>query len=1273
LATARSRGKKKEEPAMKKQRNVLVFLFVVSLFLVTLVGMIVFAATAARVRAAPSEGAIVALTQLSGRVYEGVPFNEPPNSSPIQGVLLTVYGATKPDTMYGDLLGQDTTDKDGWYGVDFSEVRYTYYNIVETDPSTHYSVGASTVGGQVVDTNWIQYTAPISGTLETTGNKFWDLPRVSPTPTRSSTPTRTSVPPTSTSTPILTPPRETHTPTATATRPTEATPTATATRPSGCDYLQPDFTWSPEAGCAGLLVLGFNDTSTSQPSDPVVAWLWDFGDGGTSPQQNPTHKWLSPGVYPVMLTVTTESGCEASVTKRVTIFDCSTNIMKQCISHPGGTAVVGDLVTYTLAISNSGNLALGYAPEDFYSFQHLEYLSAVPPPSYVAPVSMDPLQGGDIRWPTMVLQPGEQTAFTVTFRAESAGQVVCNWPATLAGMLPMGTWPAEWILGDKACIEIVEPPRQLTVTKTLVDPPGGVAQVGDVVRFRIEARNLGATTLSGFAVWDTFLDAEYEFVSASPPPTSNTSDGTNHFLMWQSLSLPPGGSFTVLVDLRTKMPGVTASNCAKELQSFISPEGTFSTTLLVPGEPSCAAARVVAPEGKHFVVQKKFTLPTNHVSNLGDWVSFATECRITGTEPATEVRLYDHIAPPAVSSFLPLQFGWLWPFQTGDWAKMTAAFKPQSVASPAVNTAEWTVTWPDGTKETQAAQDYLYIVDGEIGRGLFIHKWLGDPLPGAAISDTVTFHVAITNVTGSDLTVLPLEDQFPTQCLTFVGASIPPDQVLPGKLLWNNLGPLALGDSIGLAVQFHADAVCPSALNCAVARYSVPGTAPKTVADCAPVSIDGDRPRLVVSKQLKSPSPAMVGDLATWQIVLKNAGTAPLGAVPLHDGYQDAYLEFHSAAPMPDSIDLVHGRLDWTNLGPLAPGQAITVTLRLLAHAPGAAALNCAESTYTVGSSSFTPYDCDTVDIIAPGAAIGVRKILAWPEPGHPLAVGDTAAFTLTVRNTGMVTLTHVVVEDHFDPGCMSFAGGLGMPPLLPAPGILRWEFPSLSPGEARSWPVLLRADSPCVPTHNCVVATGEPPQGPPVAAEACIELAIEERRPGLQVSKAMVAPQHLPLVGDVVDFQLTVKNSGNTALMTVDVTDSYDAACFEYVTAIPIPDSVNATLGQVHWNNVGPLGPGDTAILHVFLRAKAPCVPAGNCVEARWLIGGVAEVVARDCVEVVIRGGGVETPTPTATRPSQATPTATATEVGQRTPTPTRTSQPGRREIYLPIVLKNH
>jgi gliding motility-associated-like protein len=73
----------------------------------------------------------------------------------------------------------------------------------------------------------------------------------------------------------------------------------------------PDFSASPGIVCDSGYV-SFSDSTTT--SDRVISYSWDFGDGGSSTDQNPTHYYTTPGVFNVTLTVQTESGCQNSIT-----------------------------------------------------------------------------------------------------------------------------------------------------------------------------------------------------------------------------------------------------------------------------------------------------------------------------------------------------------------------------------------------------------------------------------------------------------------------------------------------------------------------------------------------------------------------------------------------------------------------------------------------------------------------------------------------------------------------------------------------------------------------------------------------------------------------------------------------------------------------------------------------------------------------------------------------------------------------------------------------
>lgn len=73
-----------------------------------------------------------------------------------------------------------------------------------------------------------------------------------------------------------------------------------------------DFTMDLHNGCAPITVQMLDlSTSPNPVTDPIVSWVWDFGDGSPtfSGQTPPPHVYSTIGVYSVTLTATTQNGC----------------------------------------------------------------------------------------------------------------------------------------------------------------------------------------------------------------------------------------------------------------------------------------------------------------------------------------------------------------------------------------------------------------------------------------------------------------------------------------------------------------------------------------------------------------------------------------------------------------------------------------------------------------------------------------------------------------------------------------------------------------------------------------------------------------------------------------------------------------------------------------------------------------------------------------------------------------------------------------------------
>jgi PKD repeat protein len=72
---------------------------------------------------------------------------------------------------------------------------------------------------------------------------------------------------------------------------------------------------SAKGGAPGLYCFTNESTATSA----IVSYLWNFGDGTTSTQQNPCHTFPCDKDYTVTLTITTASGCSNTTDKKITV------------------------------------------------------------------------------------------------------------------------------------------------------------------------------------------------------------------------------------------------------------------------------------------------------------------------------------------------------------------------------------------------------------------------------------------------------------------------------------------------------------------------------------------------------------------------------------------------------------------------------------------------------------------------------------------------------------------------------------------------------------------------------------------------------------------------------------------------------------------------------------------------------------------------------------------------------------------------------------------
>jgi len=82
-----------------------------------------------------------------------------------------------------------------------------------------------------------------------------------------------------------------------------------------------DFTFSPEEfDIGGNTTANFTDLST-EGSQQISNWEWNFGDFNYSNTTNPSHKFNDPNTYTVWLVITDERGCKDSIEKQIIVKD----------------------------------------------------------------------------------------------------------------------------------------------------------------------------------------------------------------------------------------------------------------------------------------------------------------------------------------------------------------------------------------------------------------------------------------------------------------------------------------------------------------------------------------------------------------------------------------------------------------------------------------------------------------------------------------------------------------------------------------------------------------------------------------------------------------------------------------------------------------------------------------------------------------------------------------------------------------------------------------
>ncbi|MEI7901194.1 MAG: DUF11 domain-containing protein, partial [bacterium] len=848
-------------------------------------------------------------------------------------------------------------------------------------------------------------------------------------------------------------------------------------------------------------------------------------------------------------------------------------LIKTLVSPSGRPAAVGETVVFQIAVTNTGEVTLNTVHlRDRFSTNFVRFISATPP------VNVTNFQ--NVVWSNVgPLAVGAGTVVTARFTAAYAGiwtnQGVATPSMTNGVSVPVNTSSVEH--------QIVSP--KVSIAKARVFPSGRPAAVGETNLFTITVSNTGDYPLDIVPVVDTYDTGLLTFVSAVPAPADSINDG---ILNWTNVGPLAVGGSTVITGRFSAVRSGAGTNVV-----VTAPSNTNG----LPVPTATNSAPHTAEDAALFVFKRVFS-PSGRPVAIGEQLVFSITVTNTGAVPVFTVPLTDTFNTNLLSfvSATPPES-----FHAGGTLTWNNLGLLAVGGSTTVTTRFNVLTNGIGTNCVITTTSTNEVPHTNVNPRVSIAKARVFPSGRpAAVGETNVFTITVSNTGNYLLDTVPVVDTYDTGLLAFVSATpASVDNVNDGRINWANVGSLVPGASTVITGRFSAvrsgtgtNVVVTAPLN----ANGVPVPAATSGVPYAVVS-----PGVLLSKKIISPlgRPATVSrEEIVFGLTVTNTGTVRLDSVPLVDTFDTNLLSVVSQTPPANSTNLPAGTLTWTNVGPLEVGGSVTVTARFTAYALGSGmnvgvtAPTTTNDVPVLPSTSIVPHTAVAVDFV-------VAKQLQIPA-GRPALVGEEFVFTLLMANQSYVVLDTLSLIDAFDTNLLQIVSQ--SPPANSTnlvTGTLSWT--NVGPVGISSQMVVTARFKALASGTGTNVAIWSPPMAD-ASTSSAPHTAVS---PGFSTFKTLISPtDHPAALGERVTFQITVTNTGDVALGTVVLDDTYDTAILDFHSSTP-PVSVLAG-NQLTWDNAGPIAVGGSTNVTVNFTAIRSTLPG---VTTNTVISTVTEI----------------------------------------------------------------
>ena len=541
------------------------------------------------------------------------------------------------------------------------------------------------------------------------------------------------------------------------------------------------------------------------------------------------------------------------------------------------------------------------------------------------------------------------------------------------------------------------------------------------------------------------------------------------------------------------------------------------------------------------------TTGSNNLVYAGEEITYEISITNRGTAPAEQIEVIDRV--PQNTTFMAINEGSQIqePEQLVDQNNNTIAIRwivtvePQETATVSFTVKvneniEGTITNTVVANGEESNETHTAIIQNE--KSSIITR-NGNEVEIAKVGDQVTYTITALN-TGDIAGEITIQDKVPegTTLISAEGATISEDN---RTITWENVNVPALQDGGRVSVQFTVEI---NDINKEIknsATVGGKGTEENKV-QTADIQISKNVEDIIRNgESIGKDAKVEIGDIIKYNITVTNTGSVELTNIVINEELE--------------GIE-INGSL---NIDSLQAGEQHVVTGTYTVTFENDIKEKPQKIIYNkVTVTANIPKDPDNLDVTetvkaeddetTQVAEIKRASVVKSANKTENVKVGETIRYTIKVQNIGNVTLEDVQVIDEIT----TSAGKLNLKLYRDVDCTTEiTEIPELRIGETLTLYARYTVTQEDIDTQTSIsnIAIASIPSEEPTSSEP-VEVISEEKNPGVDIDKKATAikksgeigfTQNIDRVrlGDVIEYTVTVTNTGNTTLNNVTVTDS--------------------------------------------------------------------------------------------------------------------------------------